>query len=235
MRFTTQLMLIGMLISSVHSFSNSIFKKDADLTDLRMLNRFSNQPADTPVKAVDTLLKIRQGKKSVNADLKLQSSRLNPAQVLAYPAVTLQQYLKGQAAGLYIQEPSSEPGSLQNMLIHGAAMPLLSAREQFQSQPLVVLDGIPLVGEHPFAFDIQQYKFNRIGPATNLLGNIDMENIASIEVLNDIAGTAVYGPRAINGVIILTSKTPDRADQVAFNSWVGLAVRPQVTTNNVKY
>lgn len=152
-----------------------------------------------------------------------------------FPAASLQQYLKGQAAGLYVQEPSGEPGSMQSMLIRGTPMPLLSARDRYQSQPLVVLDGVPLIGEHPFAYDIQQYDFNRIGPATNLLTNIDMDNIASVEVLKDVSAAGIYGPRAANGVIVLRSKRPGTQRSISFNSYVGMVQRPGVTTINGEY
>jgi len=158
-----------------------------------------------------------------------------PGALALYPSASLQQSTKGQFAGLYVQEPSGEPGSVQNMFVRGAAMPLLSRRELYQSQPLVVLDGIPLVDEHPFAFDIQQYDFNRIGPATNIYGSIDMDNIASIEVLKDLAATTAYGPRAVNGVILLRSKTAMNQRSISFNSYVGVAERPRVATTNGKF
>ncbi|RLJ72019.1 TonB-linked SusC/RagA family outer membrane protein [Pedobacter alluvionis] len=153
-----------------------------------------------------------------------------------FPAISLQQNLKGNFAGLYVQEPSGEPGSIQNMFIRGAAMPLLSKKDLYDAQPLVVLDGIPLVREHPFAFDIQQFDFNRIGPATNLLAGIDMNNIASVEVLKDLGSTSVYGPRGVNGVIVLTSKTAvGKYRAISFNSYIGMVQKPFVNTINGKY
>ncbi|TCD10715.1 SusC/RagA family TonB-linked outer membrane protein [Pedobacter frigidisoli] len=153
-----------------------------------------------------------------------------------FPAISLQQNLKGNYAGLYVQEPSGEPGSIQNMFLRGAPMPLLSKKDVYSSQPLVVLDGIPMVGEHPFAFDIQQYDFNRIGPATNLLAGIDINNIASIEVLKDLASVAEYGPRGVNGVIVLKSKSAEGvARSISFNSYIGMVQKPTVNTINGRY
>lgn len=152
-----------------------------------------------------------------------------------FPAVSLQQYLKGQVAGLYVQESNGEPGSVQSMLIRGASIPLLSARELYQNQPLVILDGIQLIGEHPFAYDIQQYDFNRIGTATNLLTNIDMANIASVEVLKDLTATAIYGPRGANGVILLKTKQAENRRAISFNAYTGMVQRPTVTTLNGDY
>ncbi|MET4080949.1 TonB-linked SusC/RagA family outer membrane protein [Pedobacter sp. UYP30] len=152
-----------------------------------------------------------------------------------FPAIALQQTLKSNYAGLYIQEPSGEPGSVQNMFIRGAAMPLLSKKDVYQIQPLVVLDGIPLIGDHPFAFDVQQYDFNRLGTATNLLSNIDMNNIASVQVLKDLAAVAIYGPRAANGAIIVTSKQPGYSKKISFDSYVGMVQKPTVNTINGQY
>lgn len=167
--------------------------------------------------------------------MKKKASSLVPSKLALFPAVSLQQALKGQSAGLYIQEPSGEPGTNQSMFIRGSSAPLLSARELYQTQPLVILDGVPLTSEHPFALDIQQFKFNRIGPETNLLSIIDMDNLASVEVLKDLAAIAIYGPKAVNGVILLKSKKSGSQRQISFDSYIGLAQKKAVTTINGKF
>lgn len=165
-----------------------------------------------------------------------QSITQNPSKLAEFPGVGLQQFLKANAPGVYIQESTGEPGALQQMYIRGTAMPLLTKRDIYQTQPLVVLDGIPLISdEHPFAFDIQNYTFNRVGTATNLLSHIDMNNIARVEVLKDLSGAAMYGPMGANGVIILTSKNAGNKKRISFNSYVGFAQRPSVTTINGEY
>lgn len=172
---------------------------------------------------------------SVFTDLSARFMSAAPDDIARFPAVSLQQYLKDQVAGLYVLENTGEPGSVQPMYIRGLPMPILSNKEIYQSQPLVVVDGIPLIGEHPFAFDIQQYQFNRIGPATNLLSNIDMNNIASVTVLKDLASIAVYGPLGANGVIAITTKQPGTERKISFNVYAGAAQRPTVTTINGAY
>lgn len=174
--------------------------------------------------------------KAFSKNLRPRSVVKEPEKLAMYPAISLQQSLKGQAPGLYVQESSGEPGSLQQMYIRGLSMPLLSKRDVYQSQPLVVLDGMPLIiDEHPFAFDLQRYDYNRVGPATNLLASIDINNIEKVEVLKDMAGIAYYGPRGANGVIVLTSKKGSTASKISFNSYVGMAQRPSVTTINGDY
>src|SRR5690606_10359870 len=104
-------------------------------------------------------------------------------------------------------------------------------------QPLVVLDGVPLIGEHPFAFDVQNYDIERIGTENNLLGNIDFDNIQSIKVLKDLSAVATYGPLGANGVIEITSrKTEGDGDKrITVNSYIGMSQRPRVTTINGAY
>ncbi|WP_316815087.1 SusC/RagA family TonB-linked outer membrane protein [Pedobacter nyackensis] len=163
------------------------------------------------------------------------SSTVKPAKLAEIPVISLQQYLKGQVAGLNVQEQSGEPGTVQNMFVRGISAPLISPADVSQQQPLVVLDGIPLIGEHPFAYDIQSHQYNRIGTATNLLTNIDMNNIEDVKILRDIAAVALYGPNAANGVIVLTSKKAAKLRRISINSYFGFAPRPQVTTVNATY
>jgi len=189
--------------------------------------------ADTAKKVIDSLHAEDPEINFTDRSTKTVGSSLE--ELTLFPAISLQQSLKGQTPGLYIQESNGEPGTLQQMYIRGIPMPILSVKEIYQSQPLVVLDGIPLIGEHPFAFDIQQYDFNRIGPATNLLSNIDMNNIESIQVLKDMAGMALYGPMAANGVIVLTTKKTTNKLKIGANAYFGIAQKPVVTTINGEY
>jgi TonB-dependent starch-binding outer membrane protein SusC len=201
-------------------------------------------PKDTTVKKLSEREKndsIRKSRIPVDTNyVKFGSFRNNSIdvnQAAIYPYSSLQQMLKGEVAGVYIQEPSGEPGTEMGMMIRGTAIPLTSHKDIYDAQPLVVLDGIPLIMDHPFAFDIQQYDYNRIGPATNLLSAIDPNNIASIEVLKDYAAAAIYGPRAANGgVIAIRTKAPVIGGRkIAFNTWFGMAQKPHTYTTNARY
>jgi TonB-linked SusC/RagA family outer membrane protein len=99
-------------------------------------------------------------------------------QVLASaPRANLGNALQGTMPGLRVISPSGSPGATPNILLRGGAS--INA----PGSPLVVVDGIIR-------------SFNDISP----------ENIASIEVLKDAASTAIYGARANNGVILITTK-----------------------------
>ena len=149
----------------------------------------------------------------------------------------LQQFIKGELPGVHVSEPTGESGSNMPMFIRGLSKPLLSTRDVYGTQPLVVIDGVPLIGDHPFAFDIQNYDIERIGPESNLLANFEIDNIESIRVLKDASTMSIYGPLAANGVIEITSKRKPRKEQkvITINSYLGMSARPSVTTINGAY
>lgn len=152
------------------------------------------------------------------------------------PYVTLQQYLKGNVAGVYIQEPSGEPGVAQNIFIHGISSPLLSKRELFDNQPAIYLNGIPLTRDNPFVYEIQKYDFNRMGPATNVMASINMNNVASIEVIKDPVVLAQLGPTAANGAIWITTKNAKSGfREISVNSYYGMVQKPRSMPVNAAY
>ncbi|WP_333865820.1 SusC/RagA family TonB-linked outer membrane protein [Sphingobacterium sp.] len=185
-------------------------------------------------------LKLQIGTAKLDSIFQIKTSQVNPVEIkkqALLPYSSLAQYLKGNNTGLYVTEPSGEPGTKQPMYFRGISRPLLSDIDVFQNQPLVVLDGIPLVGEHPFAYAVQTYNLERIGPATNLLANINIDMVKSIEVLKDVAAVAMYGPNAANGAIVVRTKEykVDKSNRIAVNMYTGLAERPHVTTINGDY
>jgi len=154
-----------------------------------------------------------------------------------FPYSSLQQLLKGNTAGVYIQEPSGEQGSFSSIALRGTAVPIITPKDIYESQPVVVLNGMPLIMDHPFTFDIQLFGYNHLGPATNLLSAIDMNNIEKIEVVKDFSRAAMYGPRAVNGgVILLTTKSPVIGRRkISFNTYFGMVQRPHIYTTNAKF
>lgn len=152
------------------------------------------------------------------------------------PYISLQQIVKGNLAAVYVQEPSGEPGTEQNIFVRGISSPLLSKRELFDQQAAVYLNGIPLVQDNPFAYEIQKYDFNRIGPATNLLAAINLDNIESIEVIKDPVMLAKLGPIATNGAIWITTKNAHSGyREISINSYYGFAQSPSITPVNAAY
>lgn len=95
--------------------------------------------------------------------------------------------LVGKLAGVNIAANSGEPGAAQNVIIRGVG----SLRSG--TQPLYVVDGF-LLDNAATGFD------------TNPLNFLNPNDIASIDVLKDASATAVYGSRASNGVVVITTK-----------------------------
>lgn len=97
------------------------------------------------------------------------------------------QLLQGKVAGVNVTNISGEPGSQQNVIIRGIG----SLRSG--TTPLYVVDG--------FALDNSGN-----GIPTNPLNFINPQDIESIDVLKDASAAAIYGARAANGVIVITTK-----------------------------
>jgi TonB-linked SusC/RagA family outer membrane protein len=161
---------------------------------------------------------------------------LNLKLVVFNPNVSLQQMLKGNLTGLYVQETTGEPGTEQSMTIRGLSSPVFNKNDIYRQQPVVYINGIPMIQESAFIFDIQKYDFNRIGPATNLLAGINANNISSIEVIKNPAELAKLGPNASNGAIWITTKAAQSGyRQLSVNSYFGIVQESNVSTVNAAY
>lgn len=177
-----------------------------------------------------------------NNELFLKTSRngavssVDIPEVKKLPYTSIDQMLIGRVTGVDVRTPSAEPGKRNSVFIRGTSSLLLSNRDIFYAQPAYVVDGVPLILDHAFAYDIQRFDFNRVGTETNLLSFIDVNDIESIEVLKDFGASAKYGPNAANGVINIVTKAP-RVGQmkVSVNAYAGLSLRPTVDAVNGKY
>ncbi len=98
-----------------------------------------------------------------------------------------EQLLLGKVAGLEITNGGGSPGGGSKIRIRGGAS--LNA----SNDPLIVIDGVPVEG-------------NGIAGSANLLNTINPNDIESMSVLKDASATALYGSRASNGVLIITTK-----------------------------
>jgi len=121
--------------------------------------------------------------------------------------------LQGKIAGVNITSTSGEPGANQNVIIRGVG----SLRSG--TQPLYVLDGFLLDNSDT-------------GIASNPLNFLNPNDIASIDVLKDASATALYGSRASNGVIVITTKKgKSGTSQVNFSAstaWSSIAKKIDV-------
>lgn len=160
------------------------------------------------------------GKTTIDATLQSTAANMNEVVVVAYgtrrrgdltASVTSisskdfqkgqvsssEQLLQGKVAGLQITSGGGSAGGGSRIRIRGGAS--LNA----SNDPLIVIDGVPTEG-------------NGIAGSSNLLNTINPNDIESISVLKDASATALYGSRASNGVLIITTKK-GAAGKVQFN------------------
>ena len=111
------------------------------------------------------------------------------------------QLIQGKVAGVQITSGGGAPGDGQNIRVRGVGSLTLN------SNPLVVVDGIPM-------------NDGAIGGSRSVLNSINPEDIESMTVLKDASSTAIYGSRAANGVIMITTKKGkmNQEMQVSVNS-----------------
>lgn len=113
------------------------------------------------------------------------------------PSANITQALQGRVAGVDMEQTSSKPGAAMQIRIRGTRSLTAS------NDPLVVLDGIPFAGS---------------------IGDINPNDIRSIDILKDASATAIYGSRGANGVILVTTNKGQKAQkaQFSYNAYHGL-------------
>lgn len=120
----------------------------------------------------------------------------------ALPTTNVSEMLRGRAAGVQVNLGDARPGGNSEIVIRGAVSVAPGG-----NSPLIIVDGLP--------FD----NLNDISP----------DDIANIEILKDAASTAIYGSRASNGVILVTTKS-GKEGSIAIN-YHGFTTTQSVTRN----
>ncbi len=118
-------------------------------------------------------------------------SKISGETIEGTPVTSFESALQGQAAGVFISSESGKLGQNINVRIRGTAS--LNAGVE----PLYVIDGVVINSQEQMSL-----KHPRLNP----LADINFNDIASIEILKDAAAAAIYGSRASNGVILITTK-----------------------------
>jgi len=106
------------------------------------------------------------------------------------PVVSFDNALQGNVAGLEMSSANGQPGSAANIRIRGIGS--INASQE----PLYVIDGVATISGD----------LSSVAPSSNILANLNPSDIESITVLKDAAAASLYGSRAANGVIVITTK-----------------------------
>lgn len=118
-----------------------------------------------------------------------------------------QELIQGKAAGVSIVNDSGAPGNTSTIRIRGGAS--LNA----SNDPLIVIDGVPIENE-------------RIGGSSNILTMLNPNDIQSFTILKDASATSIYGSRASNGVILITTKGGQEKFSVDYSVTTSLYTTP---------
>ena len=123
--------------------------------------------------------------------------------IVSAPVSSVDQALQGKLAGVYVATNSGEPGGGVSIRVRG--MGGFGA-----SEPLYVIDGVIIT-------------YNDSNPSYNPLSTLNMADIESINVLKDASASAIYGARAGNGVVIITTKRGKEGKaKLTFDSYIGV-------------
>lgn len=166
---------------------------------------------------------VYTGQKEINVSLSLDDKLLSEIVVVGYgsqlkknvtgavqtigskeikdiPVSQVTQKLQGQLAGVQINQTTGKPGQGMSVRIRGQLS--VSAG----SDPLYVIDGFPITGD---------------------IGAMNPDEIEDISILKDASSTSLYGSRAANGVVLITTKKgKSNGTNVSFNTFVGMQEVP---------
>lgn len=107
------------------------------------------------------------------------------------PTVSIESALQGNVSGIQVGSTSGQPGSFPSIRIRGTGSINAS------NQPLYVIDGVPIISGDRSNFSTS---------SQNALSTLNPEDIESLTVLKDAASASLYGARAANGVVVITTK-----------------------------
>lgn len=166
-------------------------------------------------KTIDEVVVVGYGTVK-RSDLTGAISSVTGTQLRSTVTTNFDQALQGRVAGVQVTQNSGAPGATASIRIRGANSITLS------SEPLYVIDGLPIQGD---GYAVAGFDWsggangqNRVNP----LSAINPADIVSIEVLKDASASAIYGARAANGVILVTTKRGKKGEsKISYNGFYG--------------
>jgi TonB-linked SusC/RagA family outer membrane protein len=137
------------------------------------------------------------------------------------PLPSVMQALQGKAGGVQVTQNSGTPGGGLSIRVRGTTSINASA------EPLYVIDGVPVNNTTNFVGG-QNFDFGGIDQGINVLASLNPGDIESVEVLKDAAASAIYGARAANGVVLITTKRGSaNKSTINLNAYVGVQEVPR--------
>lgn len=142
-------------------------------------------------------------------------------------ALTVDQMLEGKAPGLMIMNISAQPGAATKMRVRSGNT-FTGTRE-----PLWVIDGV--IYEDPVPLTAAEINsLDNVNLIGNAITGLNPQDIAQIDILKDASATAIYGTRAANGVIVVTTKRGKSGSlSLSYNGSLSIVDRPRYSDLNL--
>lgn len=133
-------------------------------------------------------------------DLTTAVSTVSTEDMKLRPVTEASGFIQGKVAGVTVQQTSGQPGSGMTIRVRGASSIASS------NDPLYVVDGVP------------------VGTGSYAIAYLSPQDIETMQILKDASSAAIYGSRAANGVVLITTKQGKKSKgaQVNFSAYVGL-------------
>ncbi|MCI1784623.1 MAG: TonB-dependent receptor [Bacteroidales bacterium] len=134
-------------------------------------------------------------------DLTTAVSTVSTEDIQLRPVTDASGFIQGKVSGVQVSQTSGLPGSGMTIRVRGASSVASS------NDPLYVVDGVP------------------VGTGNYAIGYLSPNDIESMQILKDASSAAIYGSRAANGVILITTKHGKKGSgpDIHFSSYVGLS------------
>jgi len=234
--------LVGVTVSvkgttiSTSTNENGLFSLNADHNATLVVSYIGYTSQEIPL----------NGRKAINITLNQDDQAIDEVMVVAYgtakkssftgsaatvnyekeakdiPVTSFEQALTGRIPGVQINTTSGQAGSTSSIRVRGIGSMNAS------NEPLYVVDGVPVVSGN-----VGQMSGALSGSSNNIMATINPKDIESISILKDAAAASLYGSRAANGVVIITTKS-GKAGKPKIDFRTSYAVTPNWATDNYK-
>lgn len=188
---------------------DGIFTIDAAVNDVLVISYIGMNPKEVMVgtsnnikvvltedtKTLEEVVVIGYGTQK-KKDLTTAVSSVSGKEIAERPIIAAAQALQGKAAGVQVIQPSGKPGAGLSIRVRG------STSISSSNEPLYVVDGI----------------------TTTDISNLNPSDIDNMSILKDASSAAIYGSRAANGVVLITTKRGEKGNsKISFNSYFGFS------------
>jgi TonB-dependent starch-binding outer membrane protein SusC len=178
------------------------------------------------VKSLNEVVVIGYGTQQ-RKDLTGSISSIQMGEIKNQAFTSLDQAMQGRAAGVTVNNNTGQPGGGVSVRIRGITS------VSSTNEPLYVIDGIPMGGDGDLSGGNNTFSFSILGGGggqtkQNALSALNPNDIVSIDILKDASATAIYGSRASNGVVIVTTKRGKAGEsKINYDTYYGFQTVPK--------